>query len=129
MGYNYFYIVGWFGASLLVGLLGKDRKIGFAVSFIVSLLLSPLIGLIVTSFSARVIKVNQRSNYKVYKELGAKAEYKDKTNEAIDHYMDALYHLENDYKNKKISKSQNEKRLQHIDELKRKVEELKKKSA
>lgn len=39
--------------SLLVAQLGKDRKIGFGWSFVISLLLSPLIGLIVTLCSKK----------------------------------------------------------------------------
>ena len=39
--------------SVLVGLLGRNRKIGFGLSFILSLFLSPLIGLIITLFSKK----------------------------------------------------------------------------
>ena len=33
-----------------------------------------------------------------YKELAKKAEFKGQFAPALDHYMDSLYHLENDYK-------------------------------
>ena len=41
----------WIIFSFVVGLIGKSRNIGFGGAFIVSLLLSPLIGVIITSFS------------------------------------------------------------------------------
>jgi hypothetical protein len=39
--------------SALVGLIGKNRKIGFGWSFILSLTLSPIIGLIITLCSKK----------------------------------------------------------------------------
>lgn len=39
--------------SVLVGLLGRNRKIGFGLSFVLSLFLSPLIGLVITLFSKK----------------------------------------------------------------------------
>ncbi|WKK81095.1 hypothetical protein [Marivirga arenosa] len=119
------YIIAWVILALLVGAIGSNRKIGFGMALLWSILLSPLVGLIITLFSESESKSKKIPNYKKHKELGAKAEYKNENEKAIDHYMDALYHLENDYKNKKISKTQNEKRLQHIEELKKKVSELK----
>lgn len=41
------------GLAALVGQLGKNRKIGFGWSFALSLLLSPIIGLIITLFSKK----------------------------------------------------------------------------
>lgn len=38
-------------ASVLVGLLGSRRRIGFGWAFLASLLLTPIIGLIITLFS------------------------------------------------------------------------------
>lgn len=42
-----FLIIGWFVLSLIVGMIGESRNIGFGGGFIISLLLSPLIGIIV----------------------------------------------------------------------------------
>jgi len=42
---------GWLIFSAIVGAIGSGRKIGFGLSFIASLILSPLIGLIITLFS------------------------------------------------------------------------------
>jgi len=41
----------WIVLAVLVGLLGKSRKIGFGMAFIWSLILSPLIGLIIVLLS------------------------------------------------------------------------------
>lgn len=43
--------IGWMIFSIIVGALGSGRKIGFAGAFFLSLLLSPVIGLIITLFS------------------------------------------------------------------------------
>lgn len=42
---------GWLIFSLVVGFIGSSRKIGFGLSFFLSLILSPLIGLIITLVS------------------------------------------------------------------------------
>ena len=44
-------IVLWIVFSLIVGFIGSNRKIGFGAAFGISLLLSPLIGLIAVLFS------------------------------------------------------------------------------
>lgn len=44
-------ILGWLVFSFIIGLIGGERKIGFAGAFFLSLVLSPLIGLIVTVLS------------------------------------------------------------------------------
>lgn len=41
------------GLAALVGQLGKNRKIGFGWSFVLSIFLSPIIGLIITLFSKK----------------------------------------------------------------------------
>ncbi|MDY0144191.1 MAG: SHOCT domain-containing protein [Candidatus Izemoplasmatales bacterium] len=41
-------ILGWIIFSIVIGALGSKRKIGFAGAFFLSLILSPLIGLIIT---------------------------------------------------------------------------------
>lgn len=44
-------ILGWIFGSVIVGFFGIGRKIGFAGAFLFSLLLSPVVGLIITLFS------------------------------------------------------------------------------
>lgn len=46
--------LGWIIGSFVIGFIGINRKIGFAGAFFLSLLLSPLIGLIVTLVSKDV---------------------------------------------------------------------------
>lgn len=46
-------VIGWIFFSFIVGFLGIGRKVGFFGAFFLSLLLSPLIGLIITLTSKR----------------------------------------------------------------------------
>lgn len=41
------YFLIWIGLALVVGLLGMDKRIGFAMAFFWGLILSPLIDLII----------------------------------------------------------------------------------
>lgn len=116
------YII-WIILAILVGILGKDRKIGFGLSFFLSIILSPLIGLIIVLISDKSKKVIKKQKYKEFKELAEKEEYKENYKKAIDLYMDALYHLEHDYKS--VSGKSDEKRIVLVDTLKQKVDDLK----
>lgn len=42
--------------SFIVGAIGGNRKIGFGWAFVISILLSPLIGLIVVLLSSKIEK-------------------------------------------------------------------------
>jgi len=44
-------IFGWFILSVIVGVIGSGRNIGFFGAFFLSLILSPLIGIIITLIS------------------------------------------------------------------------------
>lgn len=46
--------------SLLVGALGEKRKIGFMASFLLSMILSPIIGLIIVLFSEKKPNIKDR---------------------------------------------------------------------
>lgn len=46
-------IVIWLISSLLIALVGKNRKIGYGWSLVLCLFLSPLIGLIIILFSKK----------------------------------------------------------------------------
>ncbi len=48
---------GWIIFSFVAGSIGSDRKIGFATTFLLSLFLSPLIGLIIAFNSDKKIEV------------------------------------------------------------------------
>lgn len=89
--------IGWAIFALLVAFLGNDRKIGFGMALLWSVLLSPIIGLVIVLTSPS----NQEASkhvYQQYIEAAKKAEFKGKLEKAIDYYQDALYHLKNDYK-------------------------------
>ena len=46
-------IVIWFIVSVLIALLGRNRKIGYGWSLVLCLFLSPIIGLIIILFSKK----------------------------------------------------------------------------
>jgi hypothetical protein len=92
----------WLCLSFLVAAIGDKRKIGFGWTLFWSLLFSPLVGLIIAfTYDKKDSKLRQDSfaqqKFEYYLELGKKAEYKSNYDVAIDNYMDALYHLDNDY--------------------------------
>jgi hypothetical protein len=109
----------WILFSILIGLLGQNRKIGFLGAFLFSLLLSPIIGLIITLFSDSVQGESEKHIFKKYIEIAAKANNKEDYKSAHDNYLDAIYHLEHDYKSP--DKSRND----LIISLKKKVNTLK----
>lgn len=53
-------IILWLIGCLIVGAIGSNRKIGFFMSFLFSLLLSPIIGLIITLFSESNSSIEMR---------------------------------------------------------------------
>lgn len=114
----------WIGMSLLVGVVGKDRNIGFGMAFFWALLLSPIIGIVIALLSDKRQNSVNLHKYKFYLEEAKKAEFKGTVEIAIDNYMDALYHLENDYK--VLSKGGEKKRQEIIIEIRNKVGILKK---
>lgn len=119
------YILIWIALSFLVGYIGQDRKIGFGLALMISLVLSPAVGLVVVLLSEKNSANKNIHEFTEHLELAKKAEYKEQVPEAINHYMDTLYHLENDYQNRAMSKSDNERRLKLIESLKQKVDILK----
>ena len=85
----------WFVLSFVIAAVGNSRKIGFWRALILSLILSPISGLIVVSFSEKSInKEDKTVKYKESLESARRCEYKGKTEEALDHYMDTLFFLE-----------------------------------
>jgi hypothetical protein len=82
-----------------------------------------IIGIVLVLIPKKRQPKTEEHEYKKHQELAKKAEYKGQISEAIDHYMDALYHLENDYQN--LSKKKDEARLKLVASLKEKVDNLK----
>ncbi len=93
------YVIFWICCAILVGIVGKERKIGFVMAFFWSIILSPLIGLVITLLSDKIKKDENLHKYKLYYEKAKKEEFKENYDLAIDNYKEALYHLKNDYKN------------------------------
>ncbi|MDK2910864.1 MAG: hypothetical protein PWR20_2432 [Bacteroidales bacterium] len=120
-----FIFILWLGLALLVGVVGKDRKIGFGMALLWAVLLSPLIGLVIALLSEKKKSEQEANKFIYYLELAKKAEFKGKISEAIDYYMDCLYHLENDYSN--LDKITEEHRQKKIKDIKAKIEVLKNK--
>jgi hypothetical protein len=112
----------WILFSLITGMAGNGKKIGYWGVFWWSFLLSPVVGFILGLVSQPIL-TQQNHKFKLYIELGKKSEYKGEIKEAISYYMDGLYHLENDYiglKNKEWESG----RLKLVETYKLKVEEL-----
>jgi hypothetical protein len=109
----------WIVFCFVVASFGKDKNIGWGGAFVVSLIFSPLIGIIVVALSSKKV-VNLQ--WKTYAETAKKAEYKGETSEAISLYKDAMYHLENDYTN--LSNADEQIRNNRLNELRAKIEEL-----
>ncbi len=118
----------WLVFSILIGVLGNNKKIGFGWALFWALLLSPFIGLIIVLASDSK-KKKSRPKYLDHRELGEKSEFKSHFKEAVDHYMDSLYHLENDYRNIKLSKQLEEIRQRQIVEITEKIDNIKAKNS
>lgn len=116
----------WLGLALLIGVLGKERKIGFGGAFFWAVLLSPIIGLVITLLSKPKESESVKHRYRGFLEQAQKAEYKNDIEKAIDNYKDALYHLEHDYPN--LQKKDEQRRVEKVLELKSKVDRLSRKS-
>lgn len=113
-------VVLWICFALIVGYLGKSKKIGFGWAFVYALLLSPIVGFVIVLFSSKPME----HKYKVPHEDAKKFEAIGKTDEAILKYKETIYHLENDYKEEKLSKGDDKQRLKMIDQMKEKVVQL-----
>jgi len=78
----------WLVFSIVVGAIGKERKIGFAGGFFLSILLSPLIGLIIVLVSDKKDKAGLAS--KSYASQAVQKGNEGKYQEAIDLLHKAL---------------------------------------
>jgi hypothetical protein len=121
---TYLLIFVWIAFILLVAAIGKTKRIGFGGALLISIIFSPFIGLIITLLSRQKKDVKEEHKFLAFKELAKKAEFKGQIDQAIDYYMDSLYHLENDYKNLRDKKLE-EGRQNHIKFIKEKIESLK----
>ncbi|GEM_PF-2259244 len=116
-------LVFWIGFSGLVGLVGKSKTVGFWGTFILSLLLSPIIGLIIALVSGEK-KVPKVLGSVLNLEKAKKAEHRGDIQEAIKYYNDVVYDLQNAPKTKEsILRKHREKQLA---EAQSKIKELNK---
>jgi len=82
-------IIFWIGLSILIGAIGSSRNIGFAGALLVSLFLTPLIGLIVTLASKDVEEekrkaqqlINQQQQTRALQEMNKKSNQQNVTDE------------------------------------------------
>ncbi len=116
-------ILTWFVLTFVVANVGSKREIGFWPSFFASLFLSPIIGLIIVIISNKKKNVKARFNDSI--EKAKMSEFKGNIGESIDHYMNALFYLENDFKHVKESKTIKEQRMISIENLNKKIAKLK----
>ncbi len=50
----------WLIFSLIIGIIGSNRKIGFGMAFLWSIILSPIIGLVIALFSKKKINLEDK---------------------------------------------------------------------
>ena len=112
--------VAWLCLAFIVGYFGKGKNIGFGKAFFWSLILSPLVGLVIVLFSSEPMEHQYAPHYEAAKKFDAIG----KSGDALIKYKEAAYHLENDYQNVKLSRSDNKQRLKMIDQIKAKISTL-----
>lgn len=66
-------VISWILLAIIVSFLGKDRKIGYLGTFILSLLLSPIFGVIFAFASERKVKNNSVTDSPEVKIIYSKA--------------------------------------------------------
>lgn len=113
----------WLASTWMIANVGSKREIGFWPSFFASLLLSPFIGLIIVVLSNK--KKDAFFRFKNSMELAKMSEFKGNIEQSIEHYLNAQYYLENDFKYVTESKTMKVKRLESIDNLSIKIAKLK----
>jgi hypothetical protein len=130
------FLIVWVGLGYAVAEMGKTRRIGHSSAFWISVLFSPILGLLIVLISPEVDgKTSQSSSgasrgvsgdrYKVSLDEAKKAAFKGEIEKAISLYTDTLYYLDNDYKNMNNKAEQSRQSL--MNDIIEKVEELKRK--
>jgi phosphate/sulfate permease len=111
----------WIGLCFLVALAGTEKSLGYWGTFFISLLLSPLLGLIIALVSGSRIKRKVSSNFSNLN-LALKAENRGDIKEAWKYYMDALFDIKNAPKsNNKYVRNY---RTKQIAEIESKIKEI-----
>lgn len=120
------YIFLWLALAVLVGIVGKNRSIGFGWAFGLSLIFSPIVGIIIVLLAKTKKELAEEDKWVTERELGKKAEFKGQIDQAIDHFLECLYDLENGYKNRKLSQEEEIGRQKIIKSITAKIENLRK---
>ena len=111
--------------AILAAGYGEKRNFGWWPTFIVSILLSPLLGFLIAALTAPKKQTPKATpQWKQHRERGNKAAYKGHQAEAIDAWKEAMYHLENDYPN--LNAKEEERRGRELSELRSKIQDIKK---
>jgi hypothetical protein len=119
----------WIALSFIVGFFGSGKRVGYWGAFFLSLLLSPLIGLIIAILSpdeektVPVVQIDKKG-WKHYYELGQRYEFKEKYAEALDAYQDSLFELKRI--DRKLSKKEQQYKDSKHSELEVLIDDLKK---
>ena len=125
------FIIVWIGLGYAVAEMGKTRRIGHSSALWISLLFSPLLGLLIVLISPEVEgSITQRNSgggvsrdrYKVSLDEAKKAAYKGEIEKAIGLYKDTLYYLDNDYNNMNNKAEQSRKSL--MSDIQYRIKEL-----
>lgn len=134
------FIMVWIGLGYAVAEMGKTRRIGHSSAFWISVLFSPILGLLIVLISPEVeggASSSSSSNnssisnsgsgdrYKVSLDEAKKAAYKGEIEKSISLYQDTLYYLDNDYKN--MNKKAELSRQSLMNDIRDRIEELKQK--
>ena len=125
------FIIVWIGLGYAVAEMGKTRRIGHSSALWISLLFSPLLGLLIVLISPEVEgSITQRNSgggvsrdrYKVSLDEAKKAAYKGEIEKAINLYQDTLYYLDNDYNNMNNKAEQSRQSL--MSDIQHRIKEL-----
>ena len=124
------FIIVWIGLGYAVAEMGKTRRIGHSSALWISLLFSPLLGLLIVLISPEVgagsIQRSRSDNgdrFKISLDEAKKADFKGEIEKAISLYQDTLYYLDNDYDNLNMKVESNRQSL--INDIKSRIEVLK----
>jgi hypothetical protein len=124
------FIIVWIGLGYAVAEMGKTRRIGHSSAFWISVLFSPLLGLLIVLISPEIEGgITQKSSsgnndrFKVSLDEAKKAAFKGETEKAISLYQDTLYYMSNDYQNLNNKAEQNRQSL--MNDIRGRIEELK----
>jgi len=116
-------VIVWLILTFMVASAGSKRNIGYGNSLIISLIFSPIIGMLFVLMSSELKKID--NNIDKYFELGKRNEFKGMIDQAIDNYIDAIYYMNKDIDD--LSKYDAKERREDIVKLQNKIKSLKQK--